>query len=128
MSHATAPIPVLPITCSLLSCSEQSFGAAPMDTAALDNGLCPTNLCYKSNTIVTNLSSIFSICFLDVYLVCHGGELHNQTSSATMDMCTDVRKYAFPNPCLLDFFSCFGVYYHLSKYSTLSNTLYIPYI
>ena len=36
MSHATAPIPVLPFTSSLLSCTEQSFGAAPMDTAALD--------------------------------------------------------------------------------------------
>ena len=35
MSHATAPNPVLPFTSSLLSCSEQSFGAAPMDTAVL---------------------------------------------------------------------------------------------
>ena len=35
MSHATAPIPVLPFTSSLLSCSEQIFGAAPMDTADL---------------------------------------------------------------------------------------------
>ena len=34
MSHATAPIPVLPFASSLLSCSEQSFGAAPMDTTA----------------------------------------------------------------------------------------------
>ena len=33
MSHATAPIPVLPFTSSLLSCTEQSFEAAPMDTA-----------------------------------------------------------------------------------------------
>ena len=37
MSHATAPNPVLPFTCSLLSCSEQSFGAAPMDTAGLNH-------------------------------------------------------------------------------------------
>ena len=35
MSHATAPIPVLPFTSSLLSCTVQSFGAAPMDTAVL---------------------------------------------------------------------------------------------
>ena len=28
----------------------------------------------------------------------------NQTSSATMDKCTDLRKYAFQDPCLLDFF------------------------
>ena len=35
MSHATAPIPVLPFTSSLLSYTEQSFGAAPMDTAAI---------------------------------------------------------------------------------------------
>ena len=35
MIHATAPIPVLPFTSSLLSCTEQSFGAAPMDTAGI---------------------------------------------------------------------------------------------
>ena len=28
---------------------------------------------------------------------------HNQTSSATMDKCTYLRKYAFPDPCLFDF-------------------------
>ena len=39
MSHATAPIPVLPFTSSLLSCSEQSFGAAPMDTADIGDVL-----------------------------------------------------------------------------------------
>ena len=51
---------------------------------------------------------------------------HNQTPSATMDKCTDLRKYAFADPCVLDHFSCFSGYYHLSKYSTLSlNTLYI---
>ena len=53
---------------------------------------------------------------------------HNQTSSATVDKRTDLRKYAFPDLCLLDFFyfSCFGVYCHLSKYSTLFlNSLYI---
>ena len=44
---------------------------------------------------------------------------HNQTSSVTMDKCTFLRKYAFPDPCLLDFFPCFGGYYHLSKCSTL---------
>ena len=49
----------------------------------LDNGFRPTDLCYKSNIIVTNLSNFTSICFLDVYLVCHGGGLHNQTSSVT---------------------------------------------
>ena len=43
----------------------------------------------------------------------------NQTSLSTLDKCTDIRKYAFPDPCLLDFLSCFGGYYHLSKYSTL---------
>ena len=32
---------------------------------------------------------------------------HNQTSSATMDKCTDLRKYAFPDPCLLDLFFLF---------------------
>ena len=69
----------------------------------LDNGCSPTNLCYKSVTIVTNLSSFISICFLDIYLVCHGGGLHNQTSSATMDKCADLRKYAFPDICLLNF-------------------------
>ena len=37
MSHATARIPVLPFTCSLLSCTEQSIGAAPMDTAVLEH-------------------------------------------------------------------------------------------
>ena len=35
MSHATAPVPVLPFTSSLLSCTVQSFGAAPMVTAVL---------------------------------------------------------------------------------------------
>ena len=30
---------------------------------------------------------------------------HNQTSSATMDKCTYLRKYAFPDLCLLDFIS-----------------------
>ena len=39
MSHATAAIPVLPFTSSLLSCSEQSFGAAPMDTAVIAHEL-----------------------------------------------------------------------------------------
>ena len=29
---------------------------------------------------------------------------HNQTSPATMDKCTYLRKYAFPDPSLLDFF------------------------
>ena len=44
---------------------------------------------------------------------------HNQMSSATMDKCADLRKYAFPDPCLLEFFSCVGVYYYFSKYSIL---------
>ena len=30
--------------------------------------------------------------------------IRNQTSSATMDKCRDLRKYVFPDPCLLDFF------------------------
>ena len=38
---------------------------------------------------------------------------HNQTSSATMDKGT--------------FFSCFGGYYHLSKYLTLFNILYMAF-
>ena len=42
----------------------------------LHNWLCPKKkICYKSNTTVTNLSSFISICFLDVYLVYHGGGL-----------------------------------------------------
>ena len=64
-------------------------------------------LCYKSNTTVTNLSIFMSICFLDVYLVCHGGGLNNQTSTSTMVKCTDLRKYAFSVACLLDFFFLF---------------------
>ena len=32
---------------------------------------------------------------------------HNQTLSTTMDKCTDLGKYAFPDPCLLELFSLF---------------------
>ena len=41
--------------------------------------------------------------------------------TATMNKCTELRKYAFPDPSLLDFLFLFWYvdYYHLSKYSTL---------
>ena len=38
---------------------------------------------------------------------------------ATMNKCTELRKYAFPDSCSLDFFSGFGGYYHLSNYLIL---------
>ena len=31
-------------------------------------------------------------------------QIHNQTSSAIMNKCTDLRKYVLPDPYLLDFF------------------------
>ena len=64
-----------------------------MHSSALQQRLCP-----------------YSICFLYVYLVSHGGGITNQTSLATVDKCKDVR---------LEIFSCFGGYYQLSNYSTL---------
>ena len=42
----------------------------------------------------------------------------------TMNMCSELGKYAFPDPCSLEFFFVFVGYYHLSKYSTLFSSLY----
>ena len=47
---------------------------------------------------------------------------HNQTSSATMDKCTS-QKVCISRPMFIRlFFSCFGGYYHLPKYSTFYLT------
>ena len=38
---------------------------------------------------------------------------------ATMNKCTVLRRYAFPNPCVIVLFSCCDMYYHLSQYWSL---------
>ena len=43
---------------------------------------------------------------------------HNQMSSATMDKCTDFRKYAFPDPCLFTFFLFWWVLPSLKIFNT----------
>ena len=63
----------------------------------------------------------FSCC--DMYY--HLSQYWSHLFLATMNKCIELRKCAFIDPCLLNFFpSYFGGYYHLSKYSTLFNTLY----
>ena len=66
---------------------------------------------------------VFLLSCCDMYY--HLSEHWTLSFLATMNKCTELRKYAFPDPCLLDFFSCSGGYYHLSKYSTFLNILYI---
>ena len=51
----------------------------------------------------------YSICFLDVYLVCHGGGLATKRRQPLWTSVHNyLRVYAFPDPCLLDFFFLVG--------------------
>ena len=83
---------------------------------------------YKTNAIGQRDALPWS----DVTLSTSYNKCHEWTSRGTspINKCTGRRKYAFPDPCLLDFFfPCFGGYYHLSKYLTLIfNTLYMVFI
>ena len=48
----------------------------------LDNGLSPTNLCYKSKTIVTNLSSFFSMSLIHAFWAYPRPEVSGKLSSS----------------------------------------------
>ena len=63
----------------------------------------------------------YSICSLDVYLICHGGGLTIKRRQP-IRRSVQISKNAFPDLRLFNFFCG---YYHLSKYSILLNTLYL---
>ena len=50
-------------------------------------------------------------------MYCHLSQYWTLLFLAALNNCTELRKYAFSNPCLLDFFPRFGGFYDLSKYS-----------
>ena len=93
--------------CDLYTCSLETFNLTSIhDTCYRRCSIWCPSMAMHAFALRQRLCQ-YSICFLYVYLVCHGGGLHNQMSSATMNKCTDLRKYYVSRPMYSGLFSLF---------------------
>ena len=81
------------------------------------------SFCFKNcmGTVVA-VGQRDALPWTDVTLRTSYNKCHIWTSDwmSPINKCTGHRKYAFPDPCVMVFFSCCDMYYHLSQYWSLS--------